>query len=140
MYAEKREVRANRIDARVVDKQKKKVLLLEMSCPWMATYELLDTIIMTTASLRILPLPIFPTLHSVLLGDADREMFENSGARKREISSLDVSSDGVPIHVPASRKGSKRRVSARASSQEPRRAVLASLISAASSVPLRKRS
>ena len=76
--------------------------------------------------------------HSVLLGDA--EMFENSGARKREISSLDVSSDGVPIHVPASRKGSKRRVSARASSQEPRRAVLASLISAASSVPLRKRS
>ena len=36
MYAEKTEVRANRIDARVVDKQKKKVLLLEMSCPWMA--------------------------------------------------------------------------------------------------------
>ena len=36
VYAEKTEVRANRIDARVVDKQKKKVLLLEMSCPWMA--------------------------------------------------------------------------------------------------------
>ena len=36
MYAEKTEVRANRIDARVVDKQKKKVVLLEMSCPWMA--------------------------------------------------------------------------------------------------------
>ena len=36
MYAEKTEVRANRIDARVVDKKKKKVLLLEMSCPWMA--------------------------------------------------------------------------------------------------------
>ena len=34
VYAEKTEVRANRIDARVVDKQK--VLLLEMSCPWMA--------------------------------------------------------------------------------------------------------
>ena len=36
VYAEKTEVRANRIDARVVDKQKKKVLLLEMSCPWIA--------------------------------------------------------------------------------------------------------
>ena len=36
VYAEKTEVRANRSDARVVDKQKKKVLLLEMSCPWMA--------------------------------------------------------------------------------------------------------
>ena len=36
VYAEKTEVRANRIDARVVDKQKKKMLLLEMSCPWMA--------------------------------------------------------------------------------------------------------
>ena len=36
VYAEKTEVRANRIDARVVDKQKKKVLLLEMRCPWMA--------------------------------------------------------------------------------------------------------
>ena len=36
VYAEITEVRANRIDARVVDKQKKKVLLLKMSCPWMA--------------------------------------------------------------------------------------------------------
>ena len=36
VYAEKTEVRANRIDARVVDKQRKKVLLLEVSCPWMA--------------------------------------------------------------------------------------------------------
>ena len=35
VYAEKTEVRAYRIDARVVDKQKKE-LLLEMSCPWMA--------------------------------------------------------------------------------------------------------
>ena len=38
VYAEKTEVRANRIDARVVDKQK--VLLLEMSCPWMANRKL----------------------------------------------------------------------------------------------------
>ncbi|XP_074628473.1 uncharacterized protein LOC141886255 isoform X5 [Acropora palmata] len=36
VYAEKTEVRTNRIDARVVDKQRKKVLLLEKSCPWMA--------------------------------------------------------------------------------------------------------
>ena len=36
VYAEKTEVRANRIDARVVDKHKKEVVLLEMSCPWMA--------------------------------------------------------------------------------------------------------
>ena len=36
VYAEKTEVRTNRIDVRVVDKQKKKVLLLEMSCPWLA--------------------------------------------------------------------------------------------------------
>ena len=35
VYAEKTEIRANRIDARVVNKQKK-VLLLEMSFPWMA--------------------------------------------------------------------------------------------------------
>ena len=35
VYAEKTEIRANRIVARVVDKQKK-VLLLEMSCQWMA--------------------------------------------------------------------------------------------------------
>ena len=134
VYAEKREVRANRIDARVVDKQKKKVLLLEMSCLWMATYELLDTIIMTRASLRILPLPIFPTLFFSGMPRCLRILVLGSG------KSLDVSSDRVLIHDPASRKGSKRRVSARASSQEPRRAVLASLISAASSVPLRKRS
>jgi len=36
VYAEKTEVRAIRIDSRVVDRQKKRVLLLEMSCPWMA--------------------------------------------------------------------------------------------------------
>ena len=34
VYAEKTEARANRIDARVVDKQKK-APLLEMRCPWM---------------------------------------------------------------------------------------------------------
>ena len=75
---------------------------------------------------------------SVLLGDA--EMIEASGVRKRGISSVDVSSDGAPTRVPASRKGAKKRVSARASSQEPRRAVHANLPSAASSIPLRKRS
>ena len=35
IYAENTEVRANRIDARVIDKQKKRVLAVEMSCPWM---------------------------------------------------------------------------------------------------------
>ena len=75
---------------------------------------------------------------SVLLGDA--EMIEASGVRKRGISSVDVSSDGAPTRVPASRKGAKKRVSDRASSQEPRRAVHANLPSAASSIPLRKRS
>jgi len=35
VYAEKTEVRASRIDVRDLDKQKK-MLLLEMSCPWMA--------------------------------------------------------------------------------------------------------
>ena len=44
MYAETMEVRANRIDARVVDKQKKKVLLLEMSCPWMANRKQKETL------------------------------------------------------------------------------------------------
>ncbi|XP_044173945.1 putative uncharacterized protein DDB_G0277255 [Acropora millepora] len=75
---------------------------------------------------------------SVLLGDA--EMIEASGVRKRGISSVDVSSDGAPTRVPASRNGAKKRVSDRASSQEPRRAVHANLPSAVSSIPLRKRS
>lgn len=75
---------------------------------------------------------------SVLLGDA--EMIEASGVRKRGISSVDVSSDGAPTRVPASRNGAKKRVSDRASSQEPRCAVHANLPSAASSIPLRKRS
>ena len=75
---------------------------------------------------------------SVLLGDS--EMIEASCARKRGIPSVDVSSDGVSTPVPDSRKESKKRVSARASSQEPRRAIHANLPSAVSSIPLRKRS
>ena len=35
LFAEKVEVRANRIDAQVIDKVKKEVILIEMSCPWM---------------------------------------------------------------------------------------------------------
>ena len=67
-------------------------------------------------------------------------MIEASGSRKRGISSVAVSPDGVPTPVPASHKGSKKRMSSRASSQEPRRTVHANLPSAASSFPLRKRS
>ena len=46
---------------------------------------------------------------SVLLGDA--EMIEASGVRKQGISSVDVSLDGAPTRVPASRNGAKKRVS-----------------------------
>ena len=35
LFAEQVEVRANRIDAQVIDKVKKEVTLIEMSCPWM---------------------------------------------------------------------------------------------------------
>ena len=35
LFAEQVEVRANRIDAQVIDKVKKEVILIEMSCPWM---------------------------------------------------------------------------------------------------------
>ena len=35
VYAENAEVKANRIDARVVDKKRKGVAMIEMSCPWM---------------------------------------------------------------------------------------------------------
>ena len=35
VYAENTEVRANRIDARTIDKQRKRVLAVEMSCPLM---------------------------------------------------------------------------------------------------------
>ena len=39
VFAENVEVRKNRIDARVINKEKKKVYLLEMSCPWIANRE-----------------------------------------------------------------------------------------------------
>ena len=54
-------------------------------------------------------------------------------------SFVDVSSDGAHTPVPASCKGAKKGVSAKASSQEPLRAVHANLPSAASSIPLRER-
>ena len=34
VYADHTEVRANRVDARIVDKERKTVTVLEMSCPW----------------------------------------------------------------------------------------------------------
>ena len=34
VYADHTEVRANRVDARIVDKERKTVTLLQMSCPW----------------------------------------------------------------------------------------------------------
>ena len=35
VYADGIEVRANRINARIVDKEQKRVLAIEMSCPWL---------------------------------------------------------------------------------------------------------
>ena len=35
VYAESVMVKANRIDARVVEKERKRVAVIEMSCPWM---------------------------------------------------------------------------------------------------------
>ena len=35
VYADGIEVRANRIKARIVDKEQKRVLAIEMSCPWL---------------------------------------------------------------------------------------------------------
>ena len=35
LFAEQVEVRGNGIDAKVIDKVKKEVILVEMSCPWM---------------------------------------------------------------------------------------------------------
>ena len=35
LYVENTEVRANRIDARIVDKNAKEVIVIEMSCPWL---------------------------------------------------------------------------------------------------------
>ena len=34
LFAEKTEVRANRIDVRIINKKEEKVILIEMSCPW----------------------------------------------------------------------------------------------------------
>ena len=34
MYAESTVVKSNRVDVRLVDKEKKEVLLMEMTCPW----------------------------------------------------------------------------------------------------------
>ena len=34
VYADHTEVRANRVDARIVEKERKTVNMLEMSCPW----------------------------------------------------------------------------------------------------------
>ena len=40
LYAEYAEVGNNRIDCTVIDKKKKKVVLLEMSCPWVSNREI----------------------------------------------------------------------------------------------------
>ena len=42
LYAENTNVRANRIDARIVDKNAKKVIVIEMSCPWLENRQLKD--------------------------------------------------------------------------------------------------
>ena len=39
VYAEHTTVRANRVDARIIDHKEKKVLLVEMSCPWIDNRE-----------------------------------------------------------------------------------------------------
>ena len=39
LYAEYVEVRNNRIDCTLIDKEKKKVVLLKMSCPWVSNRE-----------------------------------------------------------------------------------------------------
>ena len=41
-YTQSTEVRANRIDPRTVDKESKRVMLLEMSCPWISNRESKD--------------------------------------------------------------------------------------------------
>ena len=42
LYAENTEVRTNRIDARIVDKNEKKVIVIEMSCPCLENHQLND--------------------------------------------------------------------------------------------------
>ena len=39
VYADHHEVRANRVDARVVNSESKKVMTIEMSCPWISNRE-----------------------------------------------------------------------------------------------------
>ena len=39
IYAENTEVRANRVDARIINHKDKKILTLEMSCPWIENRE-----------------------------------------------------------------------------------------------------
>ena len=39
VYADHQEVRANRVDARVVNHESKKVMTIEMSCPWISNRE-----------------------------------------------------------------------------------------------------
>ena len=39
IYADSIEVRANRIDARIVDKEQKRVLAIEVRCPWVDNRE-----------------------------------------------------------------------------------------------------
>ena len=39
LYADNTHVKANRIDATIVDKENKKVSVIEMSCPWIENRE-----------------------------------------------------------------------------------------------------
>ena len=39
LFADTTHVKANRIDARIIDKERKEVKLLEMSCPWVENRE-----------------------------------------------------------------------------------------------------
>ena len=42
LYAENTEVSANRIDAKIVDKNEKKVIVIEISCSWLENRQLKD--------------------------------------------------------------------------------------------------
>ena len=39
LFAEHQEVRANRIDVRIINHESKRVITLEMSCPWVTNRE-----------------------------------------------------------------------------------------------------
>ena len=39
VYGEHQDLRANRVDARIVNHQKKKVIAMEISCPWVRNRE-----------------------------------------------------------------------------------------------------